>query len=169
MDANVRQAMIRHGGALAVGAFNSGDFSSIADEMKNLASADKMQCFVSGTILGAAIAQLAQFIEEARALGYKFTPDPPTRDALACRAAISDAAFLNAAAQILDATRGLIRAVPGIRASKSLPGTAAPTPAPSQPIEVRIVAMPSRQALHVVERDEETLEIVSTTTTESDS
>jgi hypothetical protein len=93
----------------------------------------------------------ARFIEDARAAGVRFNPEPATVNALAYLAATSRVDYLNAAAHILYATKALVRVVPEIKVMQA----AAVKPEPREPIEVRIVSMPSRESKTFVERDPE--------------
>lgn len=182
-------AIVQHGQAIALAAFNSGNFLPLAAIAKDAIADDANRRMVGLQAFCAAIVQFSRFIDGARAAGFRFTPEPPTADVLAYRAAISDADFWRDAALILDATKELVRAAPGIHAAQPLPPIKATeierdeyheavriveryeggkrAVASSEPIAVRVVAMPSRKTQTAVDRDESGA-IVSAMQVESD-
>jgi hypothetical protein len=154
-------AITQHGRSVAFAAFNSRDFVPIfmlardaRSPVTNRAAAG-LQAFLS------AIVELSRFIDGARAAGFRFTPEPPNASAMVYRAAISETNVWNDALLILEAAMQLVRVAPGIRVTENVPEPQ-PAPAPSaeptpsgapQPIEVRVVSMPTRQTTSHIERD----------------
>lgn len=152
-------AITQYGKDIAVTAFNSRDFSPIPALWEDATAKDACRREAGALAFGAVVAWFARFIEDARAAGVRFNPEPATVNALAYLAATSEVDYLNAAARILDATKALVRAVPGI---KVMQGVVA-KPEPSEPIAVRVVSSAPRKTRAIFDRDEETMEVRSVT------
>jgi hypothetical protein len=157
-------AIAQYGKDIAAIAFNSRNFSGIATLWNNATVGDAGRREANGQLFAAVVVWFARFIEGARAAGVRFNPEPATVNELAYLAATTRVDYLNAAARILYATKELVRVVPEIKVMQA----AAVKPEPREPIEVRIVSMPSRESKTFVERDPESLEILGTTHIEAD-
>jgi hypothetical protein len=156
-------AIVQYGKDIAATTFNSRDFSGIANLWNDATAEDAGRRKAGALVFGAVVVWFARFIEDARAAGVRFNPEPATVNALAYLAATSRVDYLNAATHILYATKALVRAVPEIKVMQA----SAVKPEPREPIEVRIVSMPSRESKTFIDRDED-LEIRSTTHIEAD-
>lgn len=161
---------ISHGRSVAFAAFNSGNFAPVADLMKDAGTGNSRQRTEGLKAFLGAVHCLAQCVEGARAKGFGMTPVPPTADALLYTLVRSEADFFKDAARILVVAKKLKVIAPGIHAAvkEKEPGTPEKEPVPPSPMEVRVVSMPASRTVQVIERDEETLEVISTTSVTSD-
>lgn len=159
-------AITEYGKDIAFSAFNTRDFSGIEKLWNDATANDAGRREAGWQVFAAVVAWFARFIEEARATGIRFNPEPATVNALAYLAATSRVDYLNAATRILYATKELVRAVPEIKIMPGVvakPEPSAAKPDPSEPIAVRIVSMPPRKTQAIIDRDEETMEVRSLT------
>lgn len=115
---------------------------------------------------------LSQIIDSAKAAGFRITGDARLNDSHAARivriSGADDGAFVAELELLLMAVGGLVRAggvvsLNSARVEKEV----APAPAPSEPLEVRVVALPARKSVATVARDADG-NITETTRVEAD-
>lgn len=135
-------AIDAHGVAAAKAFVNQRNIRPLRRIIQDASATDKIRSEVGMQAFAAAIGTFAAIIDATRANGLRFTPDPPTVAKLAYRAAISQENFGKDAGVIISAIFSLMSVAPGLRTLEDGP---APTTQTSQPIEVRVVAMPARK------------------------
>lgn len=162
--------VIKYGQAVALAAFNSRDFSSINNLIKDATTGSVNQRVVGYRAAFGAITNLAAIIDAVRQTqNVTITPALPSFGDLGYSAQRSQADFMNKAAQILATAKRLTVVMPGLRATQPTANeSVAPPPTVKEPVspspmEVRVVSMPARLTVQEIERDEETLEIVRST------
>lgn len=143
-------AIVQHGQAIAFAAFNTGNFQPLAAIVKDAVSEEANRREAGKQALASAVVQLARFLEAVRAKGFRFSPNPPAEPALIYRASISESNFWNDALLIMSVTQELLLVSPGIRVREGSPAAPSPT-APAQPIEVRVVSMPTRKTVSEID------------------
>ena len=138
----MNSAIDPHGIAAAKAFFNQRNYQPLRQIIRDASATDKSRSAVGMQAFMAAIGTFAAIIDGSRAAGYRFTPDPPSGNKLAYRTAISQENLGKDSGVILSAIFSLMSVAPGLRTLEDGPAPATQT---SQPIEVRVVAMPARK------------------------
>ena len=170
------QALINYGRKVGITAITTGDFKPLEGLITDAIDGDDRQQEAARPALYAAIHVLAQTLEAAKVAGLRFAVEPIDCHQLAYAETSGGGKYANAVNRIINDVVALRRDVPSMSVEwpsevpAALPEPAVtppPEPARTEPLEVRIVAMPARKTTAIVERDQNE-NIISTLHVETD-
>jgi hypothetical protein len=143
----------RRGLSIAVELFNTGNFAPLKRVISDCNSTDPKRKSVGRVAFGAALVSLSRMLDDTRRCGITFTGNqPPSVDEVMYAYEVGGKELNDVAQLLVNATYGVRRGSPGLKAS--MRAEAEPTPpAPPAPMPVEVVAMPSRKTVTSVDRN----------------